>query len=215
MAFGIVSHADKSFTLIYKHLEHFFLAVDIVIISVSGIRDFFHHGIVQVVESESKACHVDAFRSVLLHHLDQRLIIGDTHIEITVGAHDNPVVVFWIVVGQSLFVCHYQCFATCRVTISVEFFDGFLYFVFLTHRCRFQYFLHFSRISDNRDTVVGIQVVDKADKSRLQQIDFILRAHRPRHIHQKDEVRLWHLIGFQFLALDTESQQFVVSIPGA
>ena len=162
----------------YEDLHELVLAVDVVVGAVARVAHLLHHFVVQVAHAEAETGHVDTLAGVALYHLDYSISTGDAYVEVAVGAHNDAVVGLRVIVLQGLLVGHLQGLTASGAAIGPQLADGTLDFIGMTDARRFQQLLDLAGVGDNRDAVVGVQLVEQFGESLLQQVEFVAAIHR-------------------------------------
>ena len=69
----VVRHRIELRVLVYEHLHHLKLRVDILVCSVALVGDGLHHAIIEVAASESTNSEIDSLVCVVLNHFQKRI----------------------------------------------------------------------------------------------------------------------------------------------
>ncbi len=181
------------------------------------IGDLEQHRVLEVAHAEAQHAQRHAALGALLDKVDQPALIGDADVEIAVRAEDHAVDAALdevVGVGGDLVggldpACPVGAAAGLEGVNGGD--DQFL----AVAAGRGHVKADAVGVDDDRDAVVLVQPCDEHLHGFLDEGQLVGLAHRARHVQQEDQVAGRAFFGGDLAALDADSDQLVLALPGA
>jgi len=175
------------------------------------IGDLLHHRFVVVALAEAERGERDTAVALLLDHFEQRLGVGDAHVEIAVGGEEDAV---HPVLDEALprdFVGQLEPRAACGRAARLQLIERGADQALVVGRWKDQ--PRRAGIDHDRDTVLGFQFLSQSHQCGLDEGQLVRIVHRARDVDEEHEVRRGAAGARQVVAAQADAQQAGFGVP--